>query len=329
MPLRTFFSNFYHQLHIRYVLYTYTLRQSARRIVLPGFDGIPLYDVGVFFIQGLMKGRLNVRASAIAYNFLMAIFPTFIVVFTLIPILPIPHFQEMLLNLLSQMVPQQSWEIVKTTVEDIITRPRSGLLSVGFLLVLYYSTNGVQSLADAFNSTIHDIEVRPWWKQRLINVLLVILVFVLVTLSLVLINLGNITFAFLVKYHILSNKITYYLLQALRWIVLLALLFFGNSLIYYLLPARRNRFRFFSAGSTLSTFLILATSYGFNFYVANFSKYNVLYGSIGTLLLLMLWLWLNAMILLIGFELNAGILGAKEKLYADKNNNTEVTIESL
>ncbi len=285
--------------------------EQSRQIVIPGFDGMPIYHVSLFFIKGLLKGNISNRASAIAYNFLMAIFPTIIVVFTLIPFIPIANFQNMLLDLIAQFVPAQAWATVHHTVEDIITRPRGGLLSLGFFLTLYFSTNGVQSLADAFNASAHDIEVRPWWKQRLVDLLIVVLLFVLVTVSLVLLNLGNITFVFLRDHNILSSHIAYYLLQFVRWIVLLFLLFFGNSLLYFLLPARRNRFRFFSAGSTLSTMLILATSYGFNIYVNNFSKYNVLYGSIGTLLMLMFWIWLNAMILLIGFELNASIHRAK------------------
>ncbi|MEJ5302053.1 MAG: YihY/virulence factor BrkB family protein [Bacteroidales bacterium] len=296
-------------------VYNYSLRIVAktRQIVFPGFDGMPIYDVGLFFINGLLKGNISNRASAIAYNFLMAIFPTIIVVFTLIPFIPVPNFQNMLLDLIAQFVPAQAWETVRTTVEDIITRPRGGLLSVGFMLTLYFSTNGVQSLADAFNASAHEIEVRPWWKQRLVDLLIVILLFILITLSLILLNLGNITFAFLQEHHILSSRITFYMLQVLRWVVLLILLFLGNSLLYFLLPARRNRFRFFSAGSTLSTLLILATSYGFNIYVNNFSKYNVLYGSIGTLLMLMFWIWINATILLIGFELNASIHRARQE----------------
>lgn len=294
------------------------LLARTRQIVLPGFDGMPIYDVGLFFFAGLLKGNLSNRASAIAYNFLMAIFPTLLVVFTLIPFVPVSNFQNMLLELIAQFVPAQAWETVRSTVEDIVTRPRGGLLSLGFLLTLYFSTNGVQSLADAFNASVHDIEIRPWWKQRLVDLLIVILLFLLVSLSMVLLNLGNITFTFLKEHHILGSRLTYVLLQILRWIILLALLFLGNSLLFYLLPARRNRFRFFSAGSTLSTLLILATSYGFNFYVNNFSKYNVLYGSIGTLLMLMFWIWVNAMILLIGFELNASISKARQ----EKNEKT-------
>lgn len=297
------------------LVYNYSLRiiVKTRQIVFPGFDGMPIYDVGLFFFNGLLKGNISNRASAIAYNFLMAIFPTIILVFTLIPFIPVPNFQNMLLDLIAQFVPVQAWETVRTTVEDIIIRPRGGLLSVGFLLALYFSTNGVQSLADAFNASAHEIEVRPWWKQRLVDLLIVFLLFILVTLSLILLNLGNITFAFLQEHHILSSRITFYLLQVLRWVVLLILLFLGNSLLYFLLPARRNRFRFFSAGSTLCTLLILATSYGFNIYVNNFSKYNVLYGSIGTLLMLMFWIWINATILLIGFELNASIHKARQE----------------
>jgi membrane protein len=297
----------------RFTLYGIHLAITTKRIALPGFDGLPLYDVMLFFIKGLLKGNITTRASAISYNLFMAIFPTIIMFFTLIPFVPIDNFQEMLLGLMSEIFPEKAWLTVHSTVEDIITQPRSGLLSAGFVLALYFSTNGIQSFTDAFNSTIHHIETRSWFRQRLVNLFLVILMSLLVILSMALISLGNFTFGFLQEHHVLSSRLTYYILQATRWLILIALLYFGNSFLYYFAPARRNRFRFFSAGSSLATFLILATSLGFNYYINAFSTYNALYGSIGTLLIVMLWIWLNSMIVLIGFELNAGIYGARGK----------------
>lgn len=279
----------------------------SKKIVLPGFDGIPLYDVAVFFGNGLWEGQLTSRASAIAYNFFVALFPTIIFFFTIIPFIPVDHFQEMLLGVMEEFVPTQAYSAVEGTIIDIVTRPRGGLLSIGFVLAMYFSTNGIASLAEGFNSSVHITETRSWFQQRLVCLLLVIILSLLIILSLALISLGNFTFGFLSRHGILSDRLIYYMLQGVRWFILIALVFFGNSFLYYFAPTRRNRFRFFSAGSTLSTILILAITMAFNYYVNNFSSYNALYGSIGTLLIVLLWIYFNSIILLIGFELNASI----------------------
>jgi len=283
----------------------------SKQIVLPGFDGIPLYDVMVFFFNSLWNGQLSARASAISYNFFVALFPTVIFFFTIIPFIPVENFQEMLLGVIEEFVPQQAYGAVKTTLIDIVTRPRGGLLSLGFVLALYFSTNGIASLAEGFNSSVHISETRSWVKQRLVCLLLVFILSLMLILSLALISIGNFTFGFLSRQGILSDQFTFYFLQVVRWIILIALVFFGNSSLYYFAPARSNRYRFFSAGSSLATFLILAITMGFNYYINNFSSYNALYGSIGTLLVILLWIFFISIILLIGFELNASIGSAR------------------
>ncbi|MDO9512159.1 MAG: YihY/virulence factor BrkB family protein [Bacteroidales bacterium] len=284
-----------------------TIIQWSKKVVLPGLDGMPLYEVMRFFILGLMKGQLTRRASAIAYNFFMAIFPTIIFFFTIIPFIPVENFQGKLLTLLRDLLPTGTYSTVNETLTDIITRPRSGLLSIGFVLALYFSTNGIASMMDGFNSTRHSIETRSWFKQRLVATMLVLLLSLMVIFSIALISIGGFTFQFLHDHGILNSRFTYYLLQSVRWLTLVSLIFFGTSMIYYFGPARQNKFRFFSAGSTLATFLIVASLIGFNYYVANFSSYNALYGSIGTLLIVMLWIYFNSLIFLIGFELNVSI----------------------
>ena len=217
----------------------------------------------------------------------------------------------MLLSVMEEFVPEQAYGAVKETIIDIVTRPRGGLLAIGFVLAMYFSTNGIASLAEGFNSSVHITETRSWLHQRIVCLLLVFILSLLIILSLTLISLGNFTFGFLSRHDILSDRVLFYILQGVRWFILIALVFFGNSFLYYFAPARRNRFRFFSAGSTLSTILILAITMGFNYYVNNFSSYNALYGSIGTLLIVLLWIYFNSIILLIGFELNASIGSAR------------------
>jgi len=285
----------------------------SRRIVIPGFDGMPLYDVMVFFIKGLYEGSLSIRASAVSFNFFIAIFPTIIFLFTIIPILPIANLQTELLSFIEGMIPQSTYQTVKDTLEDIIIRPHTGLLSIGFILSVYYSTSGVHSLIDAFNNTYHEMETRSWFKVRLISLVTLLSLFLFIVIAIGMIPFGTRLIAYLFPESFLNSSFFITLLIIFKWIIIVASLFFAISLLYYLAPAKRRDFRFISAGSSLATLLLIMTTLGFNYYIDNFSKYNILYGSIGTVLILMLWIYFNSFSLIIGYELNASILQAKRK----------------
>ncbi|MFA5475499.1 MAG: YihY/virulence factor BrkB family protein [Bacteroidales bacterium] len=288
----------------------FTIRQ-LRKIVLPGFDGIPLFTVLIFFFQGLFEGKLTLRASAVSYNFFLAMFPTILFFFTIIPFVPILDFQPTLLNALQEVIPATLWWHVSSTLTEIITRPRSDLLSIGFILALYFSTNGIASIIEGFNSTVHAIETRSWLKQRLVSLFLLVVISVLIIILISLSIIGGYIIRWLMNEGILTDFFTILMIQVLRWILIVSLFLFTNSFLYYFAPARRREFRFISAGSTLTTILLILTTYGFNFYIDNFNRYNALYGSIGTLLVFMLWIYFNSIIVLIGFELNASIRMAK------------------
>ncbi|MFU8844939.1 MAG: YihY/virulence factor BrkB family protein [Bacteroidales bacterium] len=279
----------------------------TQKIILPGFDGMPLYDVAKFFFTGLFKGSVTARASSISFSFFLALFPMIIVFFTLIPFIPIANFQEQLLVFISNITPDATEEVINSTLVDIIQQPRGGLLSLTFFLALIFATNGFGSIIEAFNNTYHTIETRSFLRQKLTSLVLFAVIGLIIVISIVLLTTGTYFLRFLVMKNILSSGITFYMLEAGKWIILLALFFFTISLIYYLAPAKASKFRFISPGSSLATFLALAASIGFNFYVQNFSSYNALYGSIGTLLIILIWIYFNSIILLIGFELNASI----------------------
>ena len=301
-----------HERIFRWKIITLIIKLS-KKLVLPGFDGLPLYNVTGFFVKGLYEGYITSRASAISFNFFLAIFPSLIFLFTIIPFIPIENFQTTLLGLIHDFMPITAYETVKETVEDIVTRPRGGLLSIGFILTLYFATNGINSLMEAFNNTYHAIETRSVFRQRLIAALLVFILSVLLIISIGLMTLSPIILSIIIPEKILESTFYSVLIWLLRWLVTLGTLFFAISFIYYLAPARRRDFRFISAGSSLATFLVILTTLGFNFYVDNFAKYNILYGSIGTLMIVLLWIYFNAISLLIGFELNASIYNAKKE----------------
>ena len=289
------------------------IRERAKKISLPIFEDVPLYDVGLFFWKGIENGSITTRASAIAFNIILAIFPAIIFIFTLIPYVPIENFQSELLGLIESVVPQNAFEAISSTVEDIIIRPHGGLLSFGFFFALIFSTNGVDSLISAFNATVHEIDTRSWWNQRMVSLALVIILTLLMAVGIALIVFGQAALNFLVERHILIKDFTYYLLRAGKWLVICALFFFTYAFLFYYAPARKSKFRFISAGVSLTAILSIITSLGFSFYINNFGRYNKLYGSIGTLLVVMLWIYFNAVILLVGFELNVSIANARKK----------------
>lgn len=281
----------------------------SKKIILPGFQKMPLHDVAIFFFKGMQKGALPMRASAVSFSFFLAIFPSIIFVFTLIPYIPIDNFQEKLLGLLAEFMPHNAYEATKDTIMDIITNQRGGLLSIGFLSALYFSTNGFNALITAFNTTYHEIETRSPFQQRLVSILLVIISTLLLTIAIGLIIGSELALNYIFD----KGQLSYYLILSGRWVILFGLFYSLISFTYFLGPSRKTRWRFASAGSMFATVLSVVMSVGFAYYVNNFGQYNKLYGSIGTLLVVLLWIYFNSLVILLGFELNASIHQAKQQ----------------
>ncbi|HJN64464.1 MAG: YihY/virulence factor BrkB family protein [Flavobacteriales bacterium] len=286
--------------------------QLARRIKPIGFIGLSLYDVAIFFWRGLMEGAITTRASSLAFNFFLAFFPSIIVFFTLIPYIPIDSLQETLMELLAVVLPPSTNEITFQTLEDIISNPRGGLLSVGFILALYFSTNGINSLIEAFNSSYHIREIRPLIQQRILSLGLTLLLSIMLIIAIGLIIFGTVVVNYLVSSEIITTGAADLIIYG-KWFVMLSMLFFGISILFHLGPALKSKWKLFTPGSIFATIFIIITSIGFNYYINHFSQYNKIYGSIGTLIIILLWMYFNSIILLTGFELNASISNAKQK----------------
>jgi len=284
----------------------------AKKIKPIGLDGLSVYDVAIFFWKGLMEGAITTRASSLAFNFFLAFFPSIIVFFTLIPYIPMDGLQETLMELLTVVLPPSTNEVTFTTLDDIINNPRGGLLSIGFILALYFSTNGVNSLIEAFNASYHIRETRPLFQQRLLSLGLTLLLSFILIIAMGLIIFGKFVVNQLTEYQIITQYAGEVMLYG-KWFTILLMLFVGISILFHLGPAIKSKWRLFTAGSTSATLGIIITSIGFNYYIYNFSQYNKVYGSIGTLMIILIWMYFNSIILLTGFELNASISNAKEK----------------
>lgn len=284
----------------------------SKKIVIPGFDGLSIYEVLKFFIEGIQKNSLTTRASSLAFRFFLALFPTIIFVFALIPYIPIDNFQEELLLLIQSVLPEDAYELTNDTINSLIKDKDGSLLSFGFLFALYLASNGINSMLIAFNESYHSLKESSFFETRIRSLFLLFIIMILMITAIGLIVFSATITNYLISNNFISSNYLLYILNGVKFIVLLLVFFFGISSIYYFGTTRIKKFRFISAGSTLATLLSILLSSGFAYYVNNFDTYNKVYGSIGTLMVIMLWLYFNSLVLLIGFELNASISHAKE-----------------
>lgn len=287
------------------------IKEKASNLVLPGFDGVPISHVATFVVKGFQKGVLVTRASSIAFNLLMALLPASIFLFTLIPFIPIPNFQSELIRLFENILPSNAFSFMETTIIDIVTNKSGGLLIIMFFATLIFSTNGIHAVIHAFVVSAHTFKTRSWLNQRKIAIILLVIVVAMISVSGFLVIFGKYAINRLVEIHLIQRHLVIYLLIILKWLLIITLLFIAISLLYYLVPAKRTDFKFFTAGSSLATVLFILTSLGFSAFVNNYGQYNKLYGSIGTLMVILLWLYLNSIAILIGFELNVSIKAAR------------------
>jgi membrane protein len=288
-------------------------KKRLSKLVLPGFDGVPFGQVLSFVKKGFRKGVLVTRASSIAFNLLMALLPATIFLFTLIPFIPIPNFQKELIELFENVLPVNAFSFLETTIIDLVTNKSGGWLLTMFIATIIFSTNGIHAIIHAFVVSAHSFQSRSWIHQRKISILLLLIVVLMIALAGFLVIFGKMFVNYLVEIDILERSLVIGIVVLIKWILVIGLLFLAISFLYYLAPARKSDFRFISPGSSLATILFIVTSLGFSAYVNNFGQYNRLYGWIGTLMVILVWLYLNSIALLLGFELNVSIKDALQE----------------
>mgnify|MGYP000321231488 FL=1 len=285
------------------------LIHKSKTTTLPGFSGIPIYQVVSFFIRQVQTIGMTERASAIAFNFVMAIPPATIFLFTLIPYLPITQsLQQELYKLIKDIIPgERNNAVLINFLQDFINNPRNGLLSLGFILSLYFSSNAMMGIMRSFDKNYAGFKKRSNWQRRKAALRLTVLLYVFVMASLVALIAREVVLEWLG----IENASLRALLSNLRWSVIFLLFFGCISSIYRLAPSVHKKWKLINPGSIVATSLMLITSGALSWWVANFSNYNQLYGSISTVLIIMILIFINSLILLIGFELNVSIYSLK------------------
>lgn len=291
-----------------------------KQIKLPGFEGLSIYDLLELYIMGIVKGALTTRASAIAFSFFTAIFPFLLFVIIIIPYIPIDSFEVEFMDFLNSFLPPQTSDFFFSNIFDNISgRSSAGLISSVFLLSIILMANGVNAVFSGFEYSYHEQLTRNVFQQYLyaLGIALILAFLLLITVA---------VFGYFQLYVIepLYEKIKGEIVtednSGIGWIIFAKYMFFvimvyiATATLYYFGTKEGRKTRFFSVGALLTTLLIMLTSFLFGVYINNFSQYNELYGSIGALLILLLYLWLNSNILLLGYELNASLHYLRKKL---------------
>jgi membrane protein len=272
---------------------------------------VSLYDILVNLIDKVLVYDIDQRATSVAFSLTLASFPAIIFLFTLIPYIPIENLDAQIMEFLREIMPRGIYEEAEHTILDIVSRPRRGVLSVGFLLALITATNGMVSLMRSFNMVYHDVESRSFLRTRAIAIMLTFLLAMVLFVSVVLLVVGDRVMAVINEWDIIREGWIIVLVNITRYFITLAALTLAVSLIYRFAPKRTVRLSFFNIGSMIASVLIMLATAGFSFYLSNFGSYNKLYGSIGTMIALMIWLYLISLLIIFGFEINASIISAK------------------
>lgn len=306
------------------------IRHKSKQITLPGFDGVPLYDAFNFFIKQINKVGLNERAKAISYNFIMAVPAACICIFTLVPYLPVAtQFKVELLRLTEQFTPNSStYNLINNFLDDFLQTQRGGLLSFGFVLVIFYASSAMLGVIRTFDKSIYEHTRKTNFMQKRWRAIQLTVVFLGMIIGMILLLIGQgYLFEKIMKWlHIKGSAIFW--IKVLRLIITIFLFFYSISFIYKYAPSVKKRWHTVSPGSILATLLTILTTIGFSYWVNRFGNFNKIYGSIGTVLILMLFIYLNSLILLIGFELNVSITFLKAAAEERRQKELSNLIES-
>lgn len=285
-----------------------TAGKWSKRNTLPGLRGLPIYYVARSFIYGLTSENPIDRAAAMTFKFFMGIFPGILFLCTLIPLIPIDGFQDRLLQSYEEIIPPQVNDLLHTTVEQVINKANTGLMSVSFLSAFFFSTNGIVGMIRAMNSSANISENVTKIRFRAIGILIFIVSITAASIVLLII-MGKLISNFIESFSLDTKPDTWIYSLRLGFLYLIILMII--SMIYYLAPAKKFRLGFISPGAFAATNLSIASSVVLASFFSNFDRYNTLYGTLGSIPIFLIWIFINCLVLLAGFELNASIAVGK------------------
>jgi membrane protein len=316
-------------LRILRATYLRKLIHLTRKVILPGFEGVSLWEILVFFGWTIRKGLIGTRASSLAFHFFLAMIPFGLVLVISCAYVPFFDLREDIVPILSGFVPELIVDNFIEGLDEMENSTVNSMISVGFIMAIFFISNGFRVTINAFNSSVIDFDKRSWLSTRLVSLLLVV-GFLVAILGMFLFIVWERKFLHYLadNFAFVSNNFNLFF-YGFAFLIIGTIIYFSVSFLFYIGPSKQSTFKFKSAGSTLTTALVILIFLGYSYYVVEFANYNALYGSVGTIIIVLLWIYLNAYALLIGFELNASIHGAimkkklqgltdLEKQYSDK-----------
>jgi membrane protein len=301
-----------------------TLIRFSKRFRPIGFEGISLYEVTRFFIQQLQKGSLNQRAAAISFNFIMALPPACIFLFSLVPLFPIAdQFYNEVNSFVREVTPNEATRnIVEKFLNDFFKRPKNSLLSIGFVTSMFFSSNAVMGIIHSFNQSIHEQQKKSFFADRWKAIRLTFVIILIFIASILLLITQGALFNWLLLLLKIDSEFIKWLIITLRWVVIVGLFFYSIAFIYKHAPSVEKKWQLISPGSIVASSLIILFTFLFSFWINRFAVYTI-YGSIGTILILMIFVNFISLVLLIGFELNVSIKLLKKQ--SDKRLKEEMS----
>ena len=283
----------------------------CKKINLPGFGGLSVVDLIQSYLYGIIEVTFSTRACSIAFSFFMALFPFLLFLLNLIPYVPIDNFQEKFLLFIDGILPPQTSEFFFPIIEDISANPRGGLLSIVFILTIFLMTNGINAIFSGFEFSYHVTINRNFFKQYIVALVVSVFLALMLLVTVVIIVYSEYIIGTLKSEDFISNDVFW--ISTFRYLIFVILVYMVIAILYYYGIKEGKTIRFFSIGALVTTLLFMLTTYFFGIYIENFSNYNELYGSIGALLIMMLYIWINSNLLLLGFELNATLKTMKNQ----------------
>lgn len=286
------------------------------RLTLPGFERVPILKVFTLVLREIRSPIMILRAKAIAYSFFLAIFPSIVFLFSLLSYVPKNReLTENILGYLNRMSPnQQMIEMFKPIINEVLTGPKGGVLSIGFLLIIFFMKNGVVTMMQSFNVHFDVRSGKLFIKNQFLSIVITIVVLFLFVLTIILLVLGKFIMQKIFEFFNYDGQVLVLLTDLLRYGISITLNFLVISILYYLGPVQRpERFKIFTPGSIIATTMIVIVSILFSYYIKNFGNFNKIYGSLGVLIFMLIWLYWNALAILIGYEMNRSIDVLKSK----------------
>ena len=286
-----------------------------------GFQGMSAWDVFRFFVVGVAEGALGIRAAAIAFQVFLSIFPVILVLLSLLPLVPVADFQDSLFEALRNYFPGDTFLLVESTVADLLeTGVHPEIASLGFVLMLFYASSSINGILSGLNEAHHLERKGNWLLLRAMSLVLMVVFSLFLIVAVLLIVFSGTVLDWLTGHGLLALE-DLPLIQAVRWLVTLALLFTTITALYNAADFSKDRWRFITPGAVATTALIVLTSIAFAWFATSLSGYNRLYGSLGTLLLLLVWLNVNCFLLIIGFDLNTALNKARRGVSGNRDSS--------